>query len=122
MNADSIVNRRRFVRGAGAAVSASSGTSVGVALTSATATRTALGVRSVAAKLRTSEQVALDLRLLRGSRTIAQRKVAALGSGARTVRLPLSRTVRSGRATLQIVAQDANGNRKVLSKIVQVPA
>jgi hypothetical protein len=35
---------------------------------------------------------------------------------------PFSRTVRSGRATLQIVAHDANGNRKVLSKIVQLPA
>lgn len=102
--------------------SGSSDTSVGAALASATCTRSALGVRSVAAKLRTTEQLALDVRLRRGSRTIAQRKVAALGSGTRTVRLPVARTVRSGRATLQIIAQDTNGNRKVLSRIVQVPA
>ena len=79
-------------------------------------------MRSVAAKLRTTEQVALDVRLRRGSRTIAQRTVTALGTGTRTVRLPLSTGVRSGRATLQIVARDTSGNRKVLSKIVQVPA
>ena len=38
------------------------------------------------------------------------------------MRLPLSRAVRGGRATLQIVARDASGNRKVLRKVVQVPA
>ncbi|MDP9259702.1 MAG: intradiol ring-cleavage dioxygenase [Actinomycetota bacterium] len=101
--------------------STSSDTAVGAALASASCTRTALGVRSVAAKLRTTEQLALDVRLRRGSRTLAQRKVAALGSGTRTVRLPLSKTVRSGRATLQIVASDSAGNRKVLSKIINVP-
>jgi hypothetical protein len=36
--------------------------------------------------------------------------------------VPLSRAVRQGRATVQIVARDASGNRKVLGKIVQVPA
>jgi protocatechuate 3,4-dioxygenase beta subunit len=107
---------------ASASSSGSSDTAVGASLASATCTRTALGVRSVAARLRTTEQVALDVRLRRGTRTIAQRKVAALGSGTRTVRLPLSKAVRSGRATLQIVASDSAGNRKVLSKIVQVPA
>ena len=112
--------------GTGASTSSSTSTSasssVGAALASASVTRTALGVRSVAARMRASEQLALDVRLLRGSRTIAHRKVAALGSGTRTVRLPLSRAVRGGRATLQIVARDASGNRKVLSKVVQVPA
>jgi protocatechuate 3,4-dioxygenase beta subunit len=105
-----------------APASASTDSSVGAALASATCTRTALGVRSVAAKLRTTEQLALDVRLRRGSRTIAQRTVTALGAGTRTVRLPLSKGVRSGRATLQIVARDTSGNRKVLSKVVQVPA
>ena len=49
----------------GSATSASTagGASVGAALASATCTRSALGVRSVAAKLRTTEQVALDVRL-----------------------------------------------------------
>jgi protocatechuate 3,4-dioxygenase beta subunit len=102
--------------------STSPDTAVGAALASATCTRSALGVRSVAAKLRTTEQLALDIRLRRGSRTIAQRNVAALGSGTRTVRLPLSKAVRSGRATLQIVARDSAGNRKVMSTIVSVPA
>jgi len=108
----------------GSATSASTagGASVGAALASATCTRSALGVRSVAAKLRTTEQVALDVRLRRGSRTIAQRTVTAVGAGTRTVRLPLSKAVRSGRATLQIIVRDTSGNRKVLSKIVQVPA
>jgi protocatechuate 3,4-dioxygenase beta subunit len=102
--------------------SGSSDTSVGAALAGATCTRTALGVRSVAAKLRTTEQLALEVRLRRGTRTIAQRKVAALGSGTRTVRLPLSKAIGSGRATLQIVARDSAGNSKVLSKIVHVPS
>ena len=52
----------------------------------------------------------------------SQRKVAALGPGTRTVRLPLSKAVRSDRATLQIVARDSAEKRKVLSKIVNVPA
>jgi len=103
--------------------SAGAGSSaVGAVLASATCTRSALGMRSVAAKLRTTERLALDVRLRRGSRTIAQRTVTALGAGARTVRLPLSKNVRSGRATLQIIARDAGGNRKLLSRIVQVPA
>jgi protocatechuate 3,4-dioxygenase beta subunit len=102
--------------------SGSSDKAVGAALAAASCTRSALGVRSVAAKLRTTEQLALDVRLRRGSRTIAHRKVAALGSGTRTVRLPLGRSVSKGQATLQIVARDANGNRTVLSRIVQVPA
>jgi protocatechuate 3,4-dioxygenase beta subunit len=105
-----------------ASASAATGSSVGAALASATCARSALGVRSVAARLRTTEQVALDVRLRRGSRTIALRAVTALGAGTRTVRLPLSKGVRSGRATLQIVVRDTSGNRKVLSKIVQVPA
>jgi protocatechuate 3,4-dioxygenase beta subunit len=105
-----------------ASTTAATGSSVGATLASAACTRSAVGLRSVAAKLRTSEQVALDIRLRRGSRTIAQRTVKAVGAGARTVRLPLSKGVRSGRATLQIVVRDSSGNRKVLSKIVQVPA
>ena len=87
--------------GSTASASAGAGSSVGAALASASCTRSALGVRSVAAKLRTTEQVALDVRLRRGSRTIAQRTVTALGAGTRTVRLPLSKGVRSGRATLR---------------------
>jgi hypothetical protein len=99
-----------------------SGTSVGATLASATCTRSAIGARSVAVKLQTTERLSLDLRVRRGSRTIAHRSVSALGAGTRTVRVPLSKSVRQGRATVQIVARDANGNRKVLSKIVQVPA
>jgi protocatechuate 3,4-dioxygenase beta subunit len=102
--------------------SGSSGSAVGAALASATCTRTALGVRSVAARLHTTERVSLELRLRRGSRTIAQRNVQALAAGTRTVRLPIGRSVRSGRATLQIVARDASGDRKVLSRILQVPS
>jgi hypothetical protein len=55
-------------------------------------------------------------------RTVAQRSIAALDSGARTVRVPIGRGVRAGRATLQIVPLDTNGNRKVLSTIVHLPA
>ena len=102
--------------------SASSAASVGVALASATCTSSATGARTVTVKLQTTERLALDLRVRRGSRTLAQRSVSALGAGARTIRVPLSTTVRQGRATVQIVARDAAGNRKVLSRIVQVPA
>jgi protocatechuate 3,4-dioxygenase beta subunit len=100
----------------------SSDKTVGAALAAASCSRSALGTRSVAVKLRTTEQLALDVRVRRGTRTIAHRKIAALGTGTRTVRLPLGRTVKKGSATLQVIASDASGNRKVLSRIVQVPA
>ena len=101
---------------------ASSDASVGATLASATCTSSATGARSVTVKLQTTERLALDLRVRRGSRTIAHRSVSALGAGARTIRVPLSTSVRQGRATVQIVARDTAGNRKVLSRIVQVPA
>jgi protocatechuate 3,4-dioxygenase beta subunit len=101
---------------------AATDTTVGAELASASCTRTSSGTRSLAAKLHASEQLALDVRLRRGTRTVAQRSLPALGAGTRTVRVPIGRNVKAGRATLQIVARDTSGNRKVLSKLVHVPA
>ena len=95
---------------------------VGAGLAGATCARGATGVRSVAARLRTTEQLPLDVRVLRGSRTVTQRSIAALGSGVRTVRVPIGRNVRGGRTTLQIVARDASSNRKVLCTLMRLSA
>jgi hypothetical protein len=96
------------------------GTTVAATLVTATCTRGALGTRTLHARIRTSETVALDTRLLRGSKLVARRK-RTLSKGVHTVSIPIARSVAAGRVTLSVLATDDSENTKVLSKILQIP-
>jgi protocatechuate 3,4-dioxygenase beta subunit len=64
---------------------------------------------------------ALDIRLLRGSKSLLHRKRAALVAGTHTLKIALPRTLAAGRTTLRVTATDLTANRRTLTKIVHVP-
>jgi protocatechuate 3,4-dioxygenase beta subunit len=98
-----------------------SDTSVAATLTAATCTRSALGTRTAHARVRSSEAVSLDVRLLRGSKVVAHR-TASVSKGSHTVNVPIARSVAAGRVTLSVTAKDAGKNTKVLARILRIPA
>ncbi|HEX3874089.1 MAG TPA: hypothetical protein VHW26_08075 [Solirubrobacteraceae bacterium] len=83
--------------------------------------RTVLGSRVMHVRIRTRETVALDVRLLRGTRSLLRTKRSALLSGTHTLKITVPHAVAAGRATLEVIATDTAKNRKPLQKIVQVP-
>jgi protocatechuate 3,4-dioxygenase beta subunit len=97
-------------------------TSVAASLAAASCTRGALGTRTLHARVRTKEAVSLDVRLLRGSKLVARKQVTSLASGTHTVSVPIARRVSAGRVTLSVTATDASSNRKVLTRILRIPA
>jgi protocatechuate 3,4-dioxygenase beta subunit len=97
-------------------------TSVSASLAAVSCTRGALGTRTLHARLKTKEAVALEVKVLRGSKVVARRSIARVPAGAHTVALPIGSSVQAGRATLSLTAKDASANSKVLTKILQIPA
>jgi hypothetical protein len=92
------------------------------ALKTVSFSRTALGTRVMHVQVKTKETIAVDIRLLRGTRSLLHRTRAALGVGTHTLKIALPRTLAAGRTTLQVTATDLSSNRKALTKIVHVPA
>jgi protocatechuate 3,4-dioxygenase beta subunit len=95
-------------------------TSVAASLIAASCTRGALGTRTLHARLRASESVSLDVRLLRGSKVVAHKKTFVT-KGTHTVNVPIALALAAGRVTLSVIAEDAQKNTKVLAKILQIP-
>jgi protocatechuate 3,4-dioxygenase beta subunit len=85
-------------------------------------TKTVLGSRVMHVQLKTRETVALDVRLVRGTKSLLRTHRSAVHSGTRTLKITVPHAVAAGRATLDITATDAGRNRKALQKIVQVPS
>ena len=96
-------------------------TTVSAALATPSWATSKLGLRTLVASVATKETTSLNLRLLRGSRTIARKRVGGLAAGRQSLKLPLGSAVAGGRATLEVVATDSRGNKKVMTRIVQVP-
>jgi hypothetical protein len=94
---------------------------VSASLKTVTFTKTLLGTRVMHVQIKTHETVALDIRLLRATRTLLRSKRSAVRSGTHTLKIALPHTVAAGRATLEVIATDASKNRKPLQKIVQIP-
>ncbi|MDO8184585.1 hypothetical protein Q5424_13260 [Conexibacter sp. JD483] len=84
--------------------------------------RSVRGVRLLDLRLRTREATTVEVRLLRGSRTLERRGRRALQAGTHTLRLPLGSGLHAGRATVRVVVRDGAGNRVAISRIVQLPA
>jgi protocatechuate 3,4-dioxygenase beta subunit len=99
-----------------------SDTSVAATLAAASCTRGSLGTRTLHARISSKEAVSLDVRLLRGSKVVARKKVSSLAAGAHTVNVPIGRSVGAGRATLSVTAKDTRANTKVLTRILSIPA
>ena len=84
-------------------------------------TRTGSGKRILAFEVTADEEVTLDAQLLRRGRVLARRQTATLVPGARTLTIAVPRRVLEGNARLKLVVRDADGNRTVVSKRLDVP-
>jgi hypothetical protein len=78
------------------------------------------GKRVVRLSLTLSEDVDARLRLVRGGRVLAAKRVA-LTAGRRLVALRIPAVVAGGPATLRIALEDAAGNTKTAVRSVRVP-
>jgi protocatechuate 3,4-dioxygenase beta subunit len=96
-------------------------TGVLASLKSVRFTKTVLGSRVMHVALKTQETVAVDVRLLRGTKLMLATRRSAVGSGTHTLKVTVPHAVAAGRATVEVIATDARKNRKPLQKIVQVP-
>jgi protocatechuate 3,4-dioxygenase beta subunit len=91
------------------------------ALKSVTMVRTALGTRQLKLRITTQETVTLTARLVRGSRTVASKKVK-LARGTTTVKLTIPSAAAAGAAKLRLTLKDAAGNTKAYARTVHVRA
>jgi len=71
--------------------------------------------------MRVDERVAADAQLLRGGRAIAQKRIARLAPGRRSMAVPIGHETPAGAATLKLALRDRAGNRKVIRRRVHVP-
>lgn len=100
-----------------------SDTTVGSKLVKVKIVNRAGGKRAVLAMLKSSERASADARLLRGGNLLARRRSGTMTKGStRIVRLPVDRSVKAGKAVLRIVLKDRAGNRKVVRRVVRIPA
>jgi hypothetical protein len=97
-------------------------TTVAASLLSARFSRTARGARRLTLIVNLDETVSADLRLLRGSRTLARKRYARLRSGRRNLTLDLAGKVASGAARLRLTFAEGNGNRKVIARSLKIPS
>jgi hypothetical protein len=81
----------------------------------------AKGVRTVTATLNVLRRTAAKAQLKRGTRLIAQSS-ATFGTGTKTLKIRVPRTLSSGNATVKLSFKDtATGKTTVVSKTVKIP-
>lgn len=110
--------------GAGAGSSGSGATPadtvVGLTIVRARFVRQPGGRRALLMKVRSTERVALDVRLRRGSATL-RRITTSRATGVHWVKVPVGATVPGGRVLVSVVARDAAGNRRASSRLLRIP-
>lgn len=82
--------------------------------------RTAGGSRVLRLRIKGSEGVTANARLLRGSEVIAHKR-KHYASGTHTLKVVVPRRVHRGRARLKLTLKDSSGNIKTVRKKVRVP-
>jgi hypothetical protein len=71
--------------------------------------------------LKAGERIAADATLLRGGRTIAQKRIAALAAGRRNLAVPIANTTAAGAAQLKLTLTDRAGNSRTVRHPIQIP-
>lgn len=79
------------------------------------------GRRELVLRLAAEEKFSAHAELLRGGRTIAQKRVAGLNVGKRSLAVIVPGSVRAGAAALRLTLTDKAGNEKVVRHRVRVP-
>jgi protocatechuate 3,4-dioxygenase beta subunit len=107
----------------GGSGSSSSGAdkSVDAALLSRRFIRSA-GRRELLLGLKAGERIAAEAKLLRGGKSIAHKRIAALAPGRRNLAVPLADATPAGAAQLQLTLTDRAGNTRTIRHKVQIPA
>jgi protocatechuate 3,4-dioxygenase beta subunit len=101
--------------------SSSADATVAASLVSARVGRTG-GGRRLTLTLKLGEVVAVDARVLRGSKLLARRKVTSVKPGTRRAAVVIGRNVAAGGARLRLTLTDARGNKKVIQRALTLPA
>lgn len=104
----------------GAATTTTTDTTVSASLTGTKLSRSSSGTRVLTVTLNATEAVSADVRLLRGSRLLARKRLAS-GSGTRRAALTIPRAVAAGGARLSVALTDARANQKVVQRAVSLP-
>ena len=71
--------------------------------------------------LKAGERIAAEAKLMRGGRTVAHKKIAALAPGKRNLAVPISDATPAGAAQLRLTLTDRAGNSHTVHKRVQIP-
>jgi hypothetical protein len=95
-------------------------TAVSATLTSVKGVRLASGARQARVRLKPDETVVARVRVARGGRRIASRKLI-LGAGSHTLRLAIGRTVAAGGAQVTIRLTDGAHNARTYTRAIHVP-
>lgn len=72
--------------------------------------------------LEAGEQVAAEVKLLCGGRTVAHQQIATLGPGRRDLAIPIADATATGTAELRLTLSDRGGNFRTIHQAVQLPA
>lgn len=109
-----------FGDGAGSTGGATDST-VNASLLAATVVRRSTGRRVVRARFRNTENVTVRYRLIRGDDVLAGKRYGWLIPGQRALRLVVPRSVKAGRARIQLKITDQAGNTKFAALPVRIP-
>jgi hypothetical protein len=72
--------------------------------------------------LQTGERIAAEARLIRGGRTVAHKRIAALAPGRRNLAIPIADATGAGPAQLRLELTDRAGNTRTIRQAVRLPA
>ncbi|MFT3863560.1 MAG: intradiol ring-cleavage dioxygenase [Solirubrobacterales bacterium] len=80
------------------------------------------GRRELLLGLKTEERIAAEAKLLRGGKTIAHKKIAALAPGSRKLAVPIANATAAGAAQLKLTLTDREGNSRTIHHRVRLPS
>jgi protocatechuate 3,4-dioxygenase beta subunit len=80
------------------------------------------GRRELLLTLKAEEKIGAEAKLLRGGRSIAHKKIAALAAGKRNLAVPISNATPAGAAQLKLTLTDRAGNTRTIARKVHIPA
>jgi protocatechuate 3,4-dioxygenase beta subunit len=106
--------------GSGSNGSSSADTAVAAKLVSRRFVRSAER-RELLLGLRTEERIAAEAELVRGGRTVAHKRIAALAPGKRNLAIPIGSSTAAGAAQLKLTLTDRAGNSRTIRHRVTIP-
>jgi protocatechuate 3,4-dioxygenase beta subunit len=110
--------------GSGSSGSGSSGSSTDTAVAAKLVSRRFVRSaerRELLLGLRAEERIAAEAELVRGGRTVAHKRIAALAPGKRNLAIPIGASTAAGAAQLRLTLTDRAGNTRTIRHRVTIP-